>query len=101
MWEGRESEGRSRGIEKHPQHSKPNKEHGELDDPSGQKVAPAGIPRLDAIAGGLFHGGAGGVDLHCCKSSIGVPKLVSLTSFSAQRDCYIYTAHTVVCLWTT
>jgi len=78
---GRESKGRSRAIEKHPQHSEPNKEHGELHDPSGQKVASAGIPRLDAVAGGLLRGGTGGGDLHCSKSSIGVPKLDPLTSF--------------------
>ena len=86
MWEARESKGRGSVIEKHPQHSKPNKEHGELHSPSGPKVAATGAPRLDAIAGS----GTGGGVFHWLNSSIGVAKLVSLTSW---EEDYIYSIY--------
>lgn len=59
-----ESKGRGSVIEKHPQHSKPNNEHGELHGPSHQKVAAIGARRLDAVACGGLHGGAGRGVLH-------------------------------------
>jgi len=62
MWEGREySKGRSSVIEKHPQHSKPSKEHGDLHDPSHHPnvaTGATGTPFLVAV-------NAGGGVLHC------------------------------------
>lgn len=65
MWEGREySKGRSSVIEKHPQHSKPSKEHGYMHHPSHPKVATR-TPCLDAVASSVLHGVPGRGILHC------------------------------------